>query len=207
MTRHRVPNHVLDGEDGGGLFCPIDVGCILEKDHEGPCDLTAALPPEPAREPTIRELAEIDAVTLPPHQRPAAIERMVAERTSASVQRAIAEVMERETMAWRPKVRVEIPANLRPQETNVYLDNVKLAGVVAVRVQTRPNGEQDTYVVLRVRDAEVKMAEGFADLEFGRLDLSVRQVKGFDVGTSMDSRQPYDAEDLKDRARRFGQRG
>lgn len=200
-------------------YCQVDVGCILVNGHEGACDLRAALPPEdetppplldahgrltkeaatglfqalapePPREPTIRELAEIDALTLPPHERPAAIERMVAERRSAAVQRAIAEVMEGEAMAWRPRVRVEIPANLRPQETNVFVDNVRLGSVVAVRLQTRPNGERDAYVVLRVRDAEVKMAEGFADLEFGRLDLAVRQVRGFDVGTSMDSRQP-----------------
>lgn len=146
------------------------------------------------RELTIREQAEIDALTLPPHLRPQAVERMVAERTAAATQRGIEKGLEDEVIrgidAWRPKVRVEVPANLRPQETNVFVDNVRLGNVVAVRLQTRPNGERETYLVLRVRDADVQMAEGLSQLEFGRLDLSVRQVKGFDSGVSMDSRRP-----------------
>lgn len=161
MTRHRVPNHVLDAEDG---------------------------------EPTIRETAEIDALTLPPHQRPAAIERMVAERTAAATQRGIEKALEDQVVsqleeAHRAKVRIvlredELTANVSPRLTDVYLDGVKAGNVVAVRTTLSQTGKRETYVVLRVRDAEIEWPEGDSWVleTFDRVDVSLRGIPSFDAG-------------------------
>lgn len=160
MTRHRVPNHVLDAEDG---------------------------------EPTIRETAEIDALTLPPHQRPAAIERMVAERTAAATQRGIEKALEDQVVsqleeAHRAKVRIvlredELTANVSPRLTDVYLDDVKAGNVVAVRTTLSQTGKRETYVVLRVRDAEIEWPEGDSWVleTFDRVDISLRRIPAFDI--------------------------
>lgn len=160
MTRHRVPNHVLDAEDG---------------------------------EPTIRETAEIDALALPPHQRPAAIERMVAERTAAATQRGIEKALEDQVVgqleeAHRAKVRIvvredELTANVSPRLTDVYLDDVKAGNVVAVRTTLSQTGKRETYVVLRVRDAEIEWPEGDSWVleTFDRVDISLRRIPAFDI--------------------------
>jgi hypothetical protein len=188
MTRHRVPKEVLDAEDG---YCQIDVGCILENGHEGDCDLRAALPPEPpspGRPMTIRETAEVDALTLPPHQRPAAIERMVAERTRAAAERGIEKALEDQVVSQlevhRAKIRIEVrederTRNVSPRLTNVYFDGVKVGNVVAIRTTVRPSGKRDTYVVLRTHDAEIEWPEDVFE-ELDRVDISLRSIPAFE---------------------------
>jgi len=102
----------------------------------------------------------------------------------------------------RPKIKVEVPANLHPSETNVYLDGQKLGDVVAVRFQPRGDGApaMDTYVVLRVRDADVQWPEGAEDWDFGRLDLSMRAIKGFESGSSVSPRATVHLEKVRERA-------
>jgi hypothetical protein len=142
----------------------------------------------PSREDKIRASAEVQVLSLPPEQREEAVERIVAAG------------LERPDPLHRPKVRVEVPASLHPSETNVYLDGQKISSVVAVRFQPRSGGAMDTYVVLRIRDADVQWPEGAEDWDFGRLDLSMRTIKGFESGSSVSPRSTVRLEKVKDRA-------
>ena len=81
----------------------------------------------------------------------------------------------------RPLFRIEFSPDWRPRDTLVFMDGDKVSSVVAVRVHSRRPGQFDTYVVFRVKDAELVNLP--KDLELvPRLDVSVRKIPGWVAG-------------------------
>lgn len=79
------------------------------------------------------------------------------------------------------KLAFKIELDEHTQDTKIYVDGEQVGEVVAVRLQRRKSGRLDTYVVFRVREAEVVSHYPKVDPEtLDRLDMAVRTIPGWE---------------------------